>query len=424
MPSFIHDWLLRQGLGRATDPVVTGVEIALVVILAAIADIVAKRIVVRGLENLAGHTTTSWDDILVKRRLFHRLSHLAPALVVYFFAPAVLDGYDLWVVIVQRVCLVYMLLVAVLAVDGVLSALAEILNSAKFSRDLPVKTIVQVLKLLLYSIAAIVLISLVIGQSLNLLLGGLGAMTAVLMLIFRDPILGLVAGVQLSANQMVARGDWIEMPKYGADGDVLEVALTTVKVQNWDKTITTIPTYALITESFKNWRGMSESGGRRIKRAIYVDIGSIRFCDEEMLERFSKIQHITAYLEQKRQDISSWNDARNVEAPDTVGSRRLTNVGTFRAYVVAYLRNHPMIHQDMTFLVRQLAPTDHGLPIEIYVFSRDQEWRNYEDIQADIFDHVLAIAPAFDLRIYQHPSGADVRDLLRGISASPSLPTS
>ncbi len=169
---------------------------------------------------------------------------------------------------------------------------------------------------------------------------------------------------------------------------------------------------------------MSESGGRRIKRAIYVDIGSIRFCDEEMLERFSKIQHITAYLEQKRQDISSWNDARNVEAPDTAGSRRLTNVGTFRAYVVAYLRNHPMIHQDMTFLVRQLAPTDHGLPIEIYVFSRDQEWSNYEDIQADIFDHVLAIAPAFDLRIYQHPSGADVRDLLRGVSASPSLPTS
>ena len=424
MLDFLRDWLLRQGLGRTTDLVITGMEIALVAILAALADIVAKRIVVRGLENLVRHTTTSWDDILVKRRLFHRLSHLAPALVVYVFAPSVLDGYDLWVVIVQRVCLVYMLLVTVLAADGVLSALAEILHLAKFSRDLPVKTIVQVLKLLLYSVAAIVLISLVIGQSLNLLLGGLGAMTAVLMLIFRDPILGLVAGVQLSANQMVARGDWIEMPKYGADGDVLEVALTTVKVQNWDKTITTIPTYALITESFKNWRGMSESGGRRIKRAIYVDIGSIRFCDDEMLERFSKIQHITAYLEKKRQDISSWNDARNVEAPDSAGSRRLTNVGTFRAYVVAYLRNHPMVHQDMTFLVRQLAPTEHGLPIEIYVFSRDQEWSHYEDIQADIFDHILAIAPAFDLRIYQHPSGADVRDLLRGVSPSPTLPTS
>ena len=424
MPNIIRDWLLQQGLGdRATDFVVAGVEIALVVVLAAIADIVAKRIVVRGLENLVGRTATSWHDMLVKRRLFHRVSHLAPALVVYLFAPSVLDGYDLWVVLVQRACLVYMLLVTVLAADGVLSAMVEVLRSAKSTRDLPVKSIIQVLKLVLYSVAAVSLVALVVGQSLNLLLGGLGAMTAVLMLIFKDPILGLVAGVQLSANQMVARGDWIEMPKYGADGDVLEVALTTVKVQNWDKTITTIPTYALITESFKNWRGMSESGGRRIKRAIYIDIGSIRFCDDAMLERFSKIRPIAAYLKEKRQEISSWNDARKIETPDTAGSRRLTNVGTFRAYVVAYLRNHPMIHQEMTFLVRQLAPTDHGLPIEIYVFSRDQEWSNYEDIQADIFDHILAIAPAFDLRIYQHPSGADVRDLLRGVSASPSLPT-
>ena len=212
---------------------------------------------------------------------------------------------------------------------------------------------------------------------------------------------------------MLARGDWIEMPKYGADGDVLEVALTTVKVQNWDKTITTtIPTYALITESFRNWRGMSDSGGRRIKRALNIDMSSIRFCDQEMLDRFSKIQYITPYLETKRQETASWNTERHVDPSDLVNGRRLTNVGTFRAYVVAYLRNHPMIHQEMTFLVRQLAPTSHGLPIEIYVFSRDQEWSNYEAIQADIFDHVLAIAPAFDLRIYQSPSGGDVRDLL------------
>ena len=212
---------------------------------------------------------------------------------------------------------------------------------------------------------------------------------------------------------MLARGDWIEMPKYGADGDVLEVALTTVKVQNWDKTITTtIATYALITESFKNWRGMSDSGGRRIKRALNIDMSSIRFCDQEMLDRFSKIQYITPYLETKRQETASWNTERHVDPSDLVNGRRLTNVGTFRAYVVAYLRNHPMIHQEMTFLVRQLAPTSHGLPIEIYVFSRDQEWSNYEAIQSDIFDHVLAIAPAFDLRIYQSPSGGDVRDLL------------
>ena len=224
--------------------------------------------------------------------------------------------------------------------------------------------------------------------------------------------MGLVAGIQLSANSMLARGDWIEMPKYGADGNVLKVRLTTVKVRNWDKTITTILTYALITDSFKDWRGMSESEGRRIKDAINIDISSIRFCDQVMLKRLSKIRHLTSYLEQKRQETTNWNTARDLDSTDLVNGRCLTNVGTFRAYVVAYLRSHPMINQDMTLLVRQLAPTDRRLPIEIYVFSRDQVWSNYEAIQADIFDHVLAIAPAFDLRIYQSPSGGDIRDLL------------
>ena len=419
----IRDWLLQQGLGDQTAGVLTTlVEIALVIALAAIADAVAKRLVVRGLEKLVGRTTTAWDDIIVERRLLHRLSHLAPALVIYIFALPVLDGYDFWIVLVRRASLIYMLLVTLLAIDSLLNAAVDILRSSTFSRELPVKSVVQVLKLVLYSIGAIAVVSLIIGQSPSLLLGGLGAMTAVLMLIFRDPILGLVAGIQLSANQMVARGDWIEMPKYGADGDVLEVALTTVKVQNWDKTITTIPTYALITESFKNWRGMSKSGGRRIKRAINIDMSSIRFCDQEMLERFSKIQYITEYLETKRQEISSWNAERNVDASDPLNGRQLTNVGTFRAYIVAFLRNHAMIHQEMTFLVRHLAPTEHGLPIQIYVFSRDQVWSNYEAIQADIFDHILAIAPAFDLRVYQSPSGGDVRELLGTISAGSPRP--
>ena len=413
MPNPLGDWLLRQGFdGQTVVLVTTAAQVVLVLVLAAIADRVAKRVVVRGLETVFRGSASVWDDIIVKRRLLHRLSHLAPALVIYVFAVPVLDGYDLSILIVRRVALIYMILVTLLAIDGVLNAMVDILRSSAFARDLPVKSIIQVLKLVLYGLATIAVVSLIIGQSPGLLLGGLGAMTAVLMLVFKDPILGLVAGIQLSTNRMLARGDWIEMPKYGADGDVLEVALTTVKVQNWDKTITTIPTYALITESFKNWRGMSESGGRRIKRAINIDISSIRFCDQAMLERFSKIQYITPYLEQKRQETTNWNTARHLDPSDLFNGRRLTNVGTFRAYVVAYLRSHPMIHQDMTFLVRQLAPTEHGLPIEIYVFSRDQEWSNYEAIQADIFDHVLAIAPAFDLRIYQSPSGGDIRDLL------------
>ena len=418
MLNVLRDWLLLQGLGDQTVTFVTkAVEIALVITLAVIADMVARRIIVRQLEKLVGQTSTVWDDIIVKRRVFHRLLHLAPALVIYIFAQPVLDGYDLWIVVVRRASLVYMLLVTLRAIDGALNAGADILQSSKIPRGLPVKTVIQVLKLILYSVATIAVISLLIGQSPSLLLGGLGAMTAVLMLIFKDPILGLVAGINLSANQMVAPGDWIEMPKYGADGDVLEVALTTVKVKNWDKTITTIPTYALITESFKNWRGMSESGGRRIKRAINIDMGSIRFCDEEMLERFSKIQHIAEYLERKRQEISSWNAERRVDASDPLNGRQLTNLGTFRAYIVAYLRNHPMIHQEMTFLVRHLAPTEHGLPVEIYVFSRDQVWSNYEGLQADIFDHILAIAPAFDLRVYQSPAGSDVRILLNAVGA-------
>jgi miniconductance mechanosensitive channel len=403
------------------DQVVTfvtmAVEVVFVIALAIMADIVARRIVVRQLEKVVGQTSTVWDDIIVKHRVFHRLSHLAPALVIYVFTQPVFDGYDLWIVVVRRASLLYMLLVTLLAIDSALNAGVDILQSSKVPRGLPVKAVVQVLKLILYSVAMIVAISLIIGRSPSLLLGGLGAMTAVLMLVFKDPIMGLIAGIQLSANQMVAPGDWIEMPKYGADGDVLEVALTTVKVQNWDNTITTIPTYALITESFKNWRGMSESGGRRIKRAINIDMYSIRFCDEEMLERFSKIRYIAAYLESKRQEISSWNVARHVDASDLLNGRQLTNLGMFRAYVVAYLRNHPMIHQEMTFLVRHLAPTERGLPIEIYVFSRDQVWSNYEGIQADIFDHLLAITPAFDLRVYQRPAGSDVRTLLHAVGA-------
>jgi miniconductance mechanosensitive channel len=211
---------------------------------------------------------------------------------------------------------------------------------------------------------------------------------------------------------MVSHGDWIEMPKYGADGDVLEVTLTTVKVQNWDKTVTTIPTYALISESFKNWRGMQESGGRRIKRAVNIDINSIRFCDEKMLERFEKIQYIAEYIEQKKAELEAFNTAIKVDNTSLVNGRRMTNVGTFRAYVQAYLLNHPMISKEMTFLVRQLQPTEYGLPIEVYVFSKDKVWANYEAIQADIFDHILAVVPEFDLRVYQNPSGSDFRGLM------------
>jgi len=266
-------------------------------------------------------------------------------------------------------------------------------------------------RIFIFVFLGIIALATLMDRSPWLLLSGLGAMTAVLLLIFRDTILGLVASVQLSSNDMVRIGDWIEMPKYGADGDVVDVTLHTVKVRNWDKTITSIPAYQLISDSFKNWRGMSESGGRRIKRAIDIDMTSVRFCDAEMLARFEKFQLITNYVQQRRQEIADYNQAHSIDTSYLINGRHMTNLGTFRAYLVAYLRSHPKIHQDMTFLIRQLPPTATGLPMEIYVFSNDQEWANYEAIQADIFDHVVSVVPLFDLRVFQSPSGYDFRGL-------------
>ncbi len=404
MLNVLRDFLLQQGFDDGFSRWLTlNVEIVLVLVLAVLANMLAKRIVVRGATALIGKTTTSWDDVLIEHRVIQRMSHLAPALVVYHFALPVLENYPWWSNSVRQASLIYMLLVVVSVIDAALNAIADVMQSSEASQDLPIKSLAQVLKLGLYIIAGIAVLSLILGKSPLLLLSGLGAMTAVIMLVFKDAILGFVGGIQLSANRMVARGDWIEMPKYGADGDVIEVALTTVKVQNWDKTITTIPTYALISESFKNWRGMSESGGRRIKRAINLDVNSIRFCDDEMLKRFTKIPYMAEYLKSKRDEVSKRYKENAMDELPPGSDRRLTNVGTFRAYVIAYLRDHPMIHQDMTLMVRQLAPGPHGLPVEIYGFSRDQRWVSYENIQADVFDHILAMVPEFDLRVYQIP---------------------
>ena len=413
MLSPLHDWLLKWGMSEAGATLLTRLGgVLLVLFVALTANRVTKRVVVRGIARLARRTTASWDDVVMRHRVLQRVAHLVPALVIYHFATPVLAGYDQLTAVVRQGALIYMIVIAALAADSVVNVGIEIVRGSRLPRELPVRSIAQVLKLVVYAVTAISVLALVLGRSPLLLLSGLGAMSAVTMLIFKDTILGFVAGIQLSANRMVSRGDWIEMPKHGADGDVLDVGLTTVKVQNWDKTITTIPTYVLIAESFKNWRGMEESSGRRIKRALYIDIGSIRFCDEEMLARFSKIQYIADYLKAKREEIANWNAARGVEPASLADGRHLTNVGTFRAYVVAYLRHHPMVHQDMTFLVRQLAPTEHGLPIEIYVFSRDQAWSRYEAIQADIFDHLLAVVPEFDLRVFQSPSGRDVERVI------------
>ncbi len=404
MQNVFENWLVEQGVESGLAAFgATGTGAVAVLLLALIADLVAKRVLLRAVVSLTERTESTWDDVVAERRVFHRLAHIAPALVIYLLAPDVLGVGVTPTTLVRAASLLYMIVVVVSVLDGALNALVDLIRASHFGERLPLTTFAQVVKLVLYGLAAITALSILMDESPALLFSGLGAMTAVLMLIFKDPILGFVGGIQLSANQMVRRGDWIEMPKYGADGDVLEVALTTVKVQNFDKTITTIPTYALISESFKNWRGMAESQGRRIKRAIHLDLNSIKFCDDALLTRLTRVPYMADYLAEKRQEIDAWNGGHGEDSSTALHPRRLTNIGTFRAYTVAYLKHRPDVHQEMTFLVRQLAPMPHGVPVEVYVFSRDQNWVNYEGIQSDIFDHLLAVLPEFDLRAYQIP---------------------
>jgi miniconductance mechanosensitive channel len=378
-----------------------------VLVLALVCLWLSRRFLGRGVGYLIRKSRTRWDDAFMARGAFRRLSHLVPALILYLSAPLFGSGEAL----LQRLSLAYMILAGLMVLMALANAAVDIYQTFEVARFRPIKSFVEVAKIVLSIVVSILVLAMLLGREPWLLLSGLGAMTAVLLLVFKDSLLGLVAGVQLTLNHMVAIGDWIEMPKYGADGDVIDISLHTVKVRNWDKTITTIPSYALVSDSFKNWRGMSESGGRRIKRAVLLDMASIRFLTEADVERLSRILLLGPYLEQKRAELAAHNAQIQADPGLPINGRRLTNLGTFRAYVAAYLRRHPQVHQDMTFLVRHLDPTPQGLPLEIYVFSRDQVWANYENIQADIFDHVLAAAPVFDLRVFQAPSSGDVARL-------------
>ncbi|MDP6656309.1 MAG: mechanosensitive ion channel [SAR324 cluster bacterium] len=364
----------------------------------------------RSLERLSSLTNQQWDNVLVEKHVFQRLLNFVPLILIYVLTSPILAGTEL-LALSQTLINVLFLLAAMLTVDALLSALLAIYSSSGISKEISITPFVQVLKLALYFVSGILLLSLLLQKTPLYFLSGLGALTAVLMFVFKDILMGFVAGIQLIANKMVAPKDWIEMPKYGADGDVIEITLTTVKVQNFDNTITTIPTYALINESFKNWRNMNLSGGRRIKRYVNIDLSSIKFCDTEMLERFTKIQLITKAIQDRQAEIKVSNEEKNVDESTLVNGRRLTNIGIFRAYVEAYLRQHPQISNQMTFLVRQLSPRENGLPIEIYVFCKETNWNIYEAVQADIFDHILAVVPEFDLRVFQEPSGFDFQKL-------------
>lgn len=391
------------------------VAISLLALLlaAVIADLIVKRILVRAVRSLAKRSRSSWDDAMVSHNVFGRLAQIVPALMVYSGVTLIASVPDTAQLLIRNVAMGYIVFMLTLSATAFLSAANTIYAATPIAKDRPLKGFVQLVQIVIWVFGGVMIVSAVLDRSPLLLLSGFGAMTAILLLVFKDTILSLVASVQLTAQDMVRVGDWIEMPKFGADGDVVDVQLHTVKVQNWDKTITTIPTHRLITDSFKNWRGMSQTGARRIKRAVVIDISSIRFQTDEEIAHFKRFALLGDYIEDKEQELSDFNTALDNAVAADVNRRRLTNVGTFRAYAFNYLKNHPRIDQNMTLIVRQLASGDSGLPIEIYCFSNTTAWAAYEDIQSDIFDHLLAIVPEFGLRLFQKPAGSDLANFNR-----------
>lgn len=407
------EWLMNGSSG-------TWLSLGYLLLASAVSYALVRWGLVSSLRRLARRSKAAWDDAFVEAHLLGRLAYVAPTLTFYFgieLIPKVSEEVD---TLIQKILSAMLIVVLALAFSSFLNALNTIYSSSADFRHRPIKGYIQVAKLLVVLVAGVVVVATLMEKSPWFFVSGIGAVAAVLMLIFRDTILALVANLQIASNDMLHIGDWIEMPQAGADGDVIDVALHTVTIQNWDKTLSTIPTHRFISESFKNWRGMSASGGRRIKRALYLDMNTVRFLTDDQVDRFEGWILLRDYVKSKREEIGAYNAQPGRDSAVSADIRKLTNVGTLREYIEAYLRAHPKIHDTgYTLMVRQLSPGATGLPIEIYCFSNDQDWVQYEKIQADIFDHILAILPEFGLRIFQEPVGADFQ---KPLGVEPSAP--
>ncbi len=410
--TIIRQWLLSAGLPQESLNITEFfLIIAGITISALLANWFTKKYLVRVIKILFQKSATKWDDTLMYHHFVERIGYLIPVLIVYLSADILFTQYTAVAEFIKRTAMTLFVIGGLKILDSLLKTVRDLYNQSEAYKGKSIRSYTDAAMIIAYIMTAIFIVSIITDKSPWGVLSILGGFTVVLMLVFKDTILGFAASIQLSGHDMVRVGDWIEMPKYGADGDVIDVSINTVKVQNWDKTITTIPTYSLVSDAFKNWRGMTESGGRRIKRALHLDMESIIFCNDAMLARLGKIQLISHYIEEKQKEIETYNRSNQIEAGNIINGRRQTNIGIFRAYILAYLKSNQKIHRDMTFLVRHLQPTRHGLPIEIYVFSNDQAWANYEAIQADIFDHLLAALPEFELRIFQDPTGFNFSSL-------------
>ncbi|MBC7748434.1 MAG: mechanosensitive ion channel family protein [Methylotenera sp.] len=373
--------------------------------------LITKKLIVNAIHKLFLKTKMTWDDLLIEKKLFDKLAYIIPAVLVIFTVPSILVEYPKLSSYIVTLAMIVILLVIIWTIIALLAVFDIILSKSPIFRDKPITSYIQVLNIVVYFVGGILILSLLLGKSPFYFLGAMGAMTAILLLIFKDTILGFVASIQMSVYDMVRVGDWIAMPKYDADGDVMSINISTVKVQNWDKTITTIPTYAFITDSFKNWRGMSNSGGRRIKRAIYLKVSSFCFCDNQMLEQFKQYTLIRDYILQKEIEIKKSNSSLIDNESNPVNIKSLTNIGVFRVYAENYLLSNPKINTEMTTMVRQLDPTSQGMPLEIYCFTYEKEWEKHEVIKSDIFDHLLTITSQFQLEVFEEPTGRDFRNI-------------
>lgn len=407
------DW----GLIKDTHSYLDNLVILLLIIAVTVGvDYTCRYLFLDMFKRLARRTRNTWDDLIVERKIIHKMMHIVPAVLVYILLPFAFSPEDnpKVLLLLQRLCLIYIIGVSLRFINASLSVIHEIYNRKETFRNKPLKGFIQIIQVIVFFIGFIFIVSVLINKSPVSLFAGLGASAAILLLVFKDTILGFVAGIQLSANDMLRVGDWITMDKYGANGTVIEVTLNAVKVRNFDNTITTIPPYALVTDAFQNWRGMSESGGRRVKRSIHIDMNSVCFCTPEMLEKFRKIALLTDYIENKEEELRRYNETHAIDGGIRINGRRQTNLGVFRAYLLRYLQHLPEVNKQLTCMVRHLQPTDTGIPIELYFFSSIKEWVLYENLQADVFDHLLAVIPEFGLSVFQNLSGADLRSLSIG----------
>ncbi len=412
LTQLLNEWLLNAGVGESYALLLSTLIVTSAILLIAwTANFIVKKILLVQIRHYIKKSGFSWDNVIVEKKLLKRLANFAPVLFIYYTIPIALAGYPEAVPVVRDILSVIMIFLGMMAIDALLNVLHVFYNTLPVAKEKTIKSYIQILKIIIYFVGGIVILSVIIGKSPLVFFTGLGAMAAVLMLVFKDTILGFVAGIQITANQLVRVGDWIEMPEKNADGIVTDITVNTVKVRNWDKTISSFPTYSLVSESFINWRGMEESGGRRIKRSVNIDLKSVKFCTPGMLEKFKRIQILRNYIDKKQEELEDYNKKHGIDNSVLVNGRRQTNLGVFRQYITLYLQRHPKVHNDMTFLVRHLQSTDKGVPVEIFVFCREQSWPVYESIQADIFDHIIAAVPEFDLRVFQNPTGEDFRRL-------------